>query len=422
MVYYEDETIRLRDMVQSGAHMITSAEIAQGWHQTIEKYGMRLRHQAEKKNIALVAAYRGAIAGYVNLYPINLVRLKNCMRRAQSGGELTIGFFGGSITQDCAATVHENCYACRVFRWWEETFPGAKFHYVNAGIGGTSSHFGAARAVDDLLIYQPDFVVVDFSVNDIENELRQETYEGVLRQILFWPSAPAVVLLNNIYYDTGYTDQDCHNRLGAWYSLPHVSVRDTIYQRMLAGEFAREQLTADGLHPNDFGHRLIAAEITGFLEQVRKKIDEPEVESALPAPMTANSYEHARRLTIREATPVLSGFRVDSREKSGHLDCFKNGWIGQRPGDSIRFMVECSCIAVQYRKTVRRPALSARLVLDGGDPILLDGNFQEDWGDCLWLEPLLHRGPYGTHTVEITVTETEAENPTPFYLLSLVIA
>ena len=32
------------------------------------------------------------------------------------------------------------------------------------------------------------------------------------------------------------------------------------------------------------------------------------------------------------------------------------------------------------------------LVLDGGAPILLDGNFQEDWGDCLWLEPVLHRG------------------------------
>ena len=70
------------------------------------------------------------------------------MRRAQAGGELTLGFFGGSITQDCAASVHKNCYAYRVFQWWETAFPQAKFHYVNAGIGGTSSHFGAARAVE----------------------------------------------------------------------------------------------------------------------------------------------------------------------------------------------------------------------------------------------------------------------------------
>lgn len=354
----------------------------------------------------------------------DLARLKRCMRRAREGGELTLAFFGGSITQDCAASVHENCYACRVFCWWEETFPQAKFHYVNAGIGGTSSHFGAARVVEDLLMYQPDFVVVDFSVNDVENELKQETYEGVLRQILAWPSAPAVVLLNNIYYDTGYTDQDCHNELGDWYGLPHVSVRDTIYQRMLAGEFSRDQLTADGLHPNDFGHELLAGEVIRFLELAKGRMDEREEESPLPPPMTANSYEHARRLTIREASPVCSGFRTDPREKSGHLDCFKNGWIGEKPGDSIRFTVECSCIAIQYRKTVRRPALSAQLVLDGDrdHPVFLDGNFREDWGDCLWLEPVLHGGQRGTHTVELTVTGAQEEGLTLFYLLSLIVA
>lgn len=355
---------------------------------------------------------------------INLARLKHCMRRAQQGGELTIAFFGGSITQDCAATVHENCYAYRVFRWWEAAFPTAKFHYVNGGIGGTSSHFGAARVVSDLLMYQPDFVVVDFSVNDIDNDLRAETYEGVLRQILTWPSAPAVLLLNNIYYDTGYTDQDCHNQLGDWYGLPHISVRDTIYQKILAGEYTRNQLTADGLHPNDFGHGLLAGEITGFLEQVREQMDEPEPEQPLPPPMTANAYERAQRLTIREVSPVLSGFRADPAEKKGHLDCFKNGWIGQRPGDSIRFQVECSCIAVQYRKTIHRPALTARLVLDGdmNQPMLLDGNFQEDWGDCLWLEPVLHGGQRKEHTVEITISEAQQEGLTPFYLLSLIVA
>jgi len=355
---------------------------------------------------------------------VNFSRLKRCMRLAQRGGELTLGFFGGSITQDCAASVHENCYAWRVFRWWEETFPAARLHYVNGGIGGTSSHFGVARAVSDLLMYQPDFVVVDFSVNDIENKLRQETYEGLLRRLLSWPSAPAVVLLNNVYYDTGYSDQDCHNELGDWYGLPHVSVRDTIYRRMLAGAFTREQLTADGLHPNDFGHGLIAAEMIALLERVRAEMDEAEGEPSLPTPMTANAYERAERLTIREVSPVLSGFRADAAEKAGHLDCFKNGWIGQRPGDSIRFTVECSCLAAQYRKTVRRPALSARLVLDGdiNHPIFLDGNFAEDWGDCLYLEPVLHHGRYGTHTVEITVLNAPAERAAPFYLLSLIIA
>ena len=93
--------------------------------------------------------------------------------------------------------------------------------------------------------------------------------------------------------------------------------------------------------------------------------EEPEQEPAFPAPLTANAYENARRLTIRELSPKLEGFRADPEEKLGHLDHWKNGWVGQKPGDKITFEVDASCIAVQYRKTIRRPALRAQLVLDG---------------------------------------------------------
>lgn len=97
---------------------------------------------------------------------VNLKRLKDCMKRAEAGEELTIGFLGGSITQGSLATTMENTYAYRVFTWWKQTFPKANVHYVNGGIGGTTSHYGVSRAVTDVLMYQPDFVVVDFSVND----------------------------------------------------------------------------------------------------------------------------------------------------------------------------------------------------------------------------------------------------------------
>ena len=143
----------------------------------------------------------------------NLARLKDCMRRAEAGEELTLGFFGGSITQDSLATRHEYCYAYRVFRWWETAFPKARFHYVNGGIGGTTSHYGVSRVVTDLLMYQPDFAVVDFSVNDEPDVFFQETYEGLIRRILSWPSKPAVLILNNVFYDTGKSAQTYHNQV-----------------------------------------------------------------------------------------------------------------------------------------------------------------------------------------------------------------
>ncbi len=69
MVYYNENGIIIRDLQQSDAQMITDEEIAQGWDAGIEKYEMRLKHQAEGKSIALAAEYEGNIAGYINIYP-----------------------------------------------------------------------------------------------------------------------------------------------------------------------------------------------------------------------------------------------------------------------------------------------------------------------------------------------------------------
>ena len=69
MIYFKNEDILIRDMVQSDAQIITDEEIAQGWHQTIEKYKTRLQHQAQGKAIALIAEYKGNVAGYINVYP-----------------------------------------------------------------------------------------------------------------------------------------------------------------------------------------------------------------------------------------------------------------------------------------------------------------------------------------------------------------
>lgn len=144
-----------------------------------------------------------------------------------------------------------------------------------------------------------------------------------------------------------------------------IGKRYNLYQRMKAGEYIREELTPDGLHPNDKGHKLVAEEIEKFLESVKAELEVEEKEPVFPKAMTENAYENAKRLTIREISPKLCGFHADTEEKTGHLDHFKNGWIGKKAGDSIHFEVTASCIAVQYRKTIQLPAARAELVLDG---------------------------------------------------------
>lgn len=69
MVYYNDEKILIRDMLQSDGPIIAKGEKEQGWGYNVEKYEMRYRHQTEGKSISLVAEYKGNVAGYINLYP-----------------------------------------------------------------------------------------------------------------------------------------------------------------------------------------------------------------------------------------------------------------------------------------------------------------------------------------------------------------
>lgn len=68
MIGKNASSLRVRNMERRDAACITREEIAQGWHQTIDKYLTRLEHQRQGKCIALVAEYEGSVAGYINVY------------------------------------------------------------------------------------------------------------------------------------------------------------------------------------------------------------------------------------------------------------------------------------------------------------------------------------------------------------------
>ena len=251
------------------------------------------------------------------------------------------------------------------------------------------------------------------------------------------PSSPAVVVLNNVFYDTGKNAQDYHNRIADHYGIPHVSIKDIVYPDVESGKIVRADITPDNLHPNDKGHRLVADEICKLLDSIKAEVEEEtiageniegkstktEASVLLPAPLTENAYEHSRLIQIQDNEAILDGFLVDPIEKKGMLDIFKNGWTAAHTNDKISFEIECSCLAVQYRKSVQQPVPKAKAVIDGDEEhaVILDGNFTEDWGDCLYLEPLLHHAEKKVHRIEITVTDAK-DIVRPFYLVSLIVS
>ena len=114
-----------------------------------------------------------------------MTRLKNLMKRAANGESLVIGFLGGSITQGSLSSTPKTCYAYLVYEWWKKSFPNAAFSFVNGGIGGTTSHYGGARAWKDVLCYRPDIVTVDLMMQmSFLRRLMRERFVVCLRHRL----------------------------------------------------------------------------------------------------------------------------------------------------------------------------------------------------------------------------------------------
>lgn len=361
----------------------------------------------------------------------NLYRIERVMKKAMQGEDIVVGFLGGSITQGCLSSSPETCYAYLVYKWWCEKFPAAKVAYVNAGIGGTTSQFGVARADSDLLSKEIDFTIVEFSVNDDDNEHFMETYEGLIRKIYSYRTEPAILIVNSVRYDDGVNAQAAHGKIGKAYELPCVSMKPALYEKILDGTYVSRDITEDDLHPNDEGHGLMAEVIISFLESVYGELASGQeaadngLEIQKMTPVSENAYENSVRYQNDNSENIMtenSGFTADTQPQNDIREIFRRGWTADKKGAHIGFDIEGSCIGVQYRKSVVQPTCIARAVIDGDEDNakILDGNFEETWGDSLHLDTLAEHLPFGKHHVEIELIETHEDDKVPFYLVSVI--
>ncbi len=355
----------------------------------------------------------------------NLFRLKQVMKKANAKEAITIGFIGGSITQGSLSTSANNCYAWKVFEWWKENFKETSFKYVNAGIGGTTSQFGAARVDSDLLCKNPDLVFVEFSVNDDSDEHFLETYEGLVRHIYQSESAPALVLISNVFYDTGANAQLQHSKVARYYELPLISMQSAIYPAVRDGKILARDITPDDLHPNDMGHELVASVVKFFLDRTLQEVligEQPAFDQGdLPEPITANTYENAVRIDNRNYQVLSQAFNADESSQENITDCFKNGWLSNGAQGGMKFDIECSGAAIQYRKYVDGNAPKALVFVDDERVAELNADFHETWGDKLELTTVMEHKELKKHKIEVVVDDCSSFK-NPFNVVSLILA
>ncbi len=321
----------------------------------------------------------------------DLSRVRQVMAKAQRGERVTVAVIGGSITQGAKATKPELRYGNLMADWWRKAFPKAEIAFVNAGVGATGSNFGALRAKRDLLVHQPDFVVVEYGVNDGNTQAFAETLEGLIRQILKQPNQPAVMQLFMMHQGGGNA-QEWHSKVGAHYRLPIVSYRDALWPEIAAKRIAWDAVMADEVHPNDLGHACAAEYVAHLLDLAKGQPGAPVAAQPPPAPLFSDLYEHTALFEAPDLKPISnSGWTLDTAAKC---------WSSDTPGSVITFELDGTALFSMHL-VVKRAMGKAKLQVDDGAPAVYDGWFNQTWGGYRCTSLLANGLKPGKHIVRV---------------------
>lgn len=347
----------------------------------------------------------------------DLSRIAAAMRKARDGEKVTIGVIGGSITQGSSASNQNNCYASLLKKWWEDTFPDAEIEFVNAGVGGTSSYLGVHRVGTDLLSYEPDFVVVEFSVNDGNNIFYKKSYDNLVRRILKEENAPAVLLLFMTMED-GTSAQDNDSLIGFQYGLPMISYRNAVLQEIEEGAFTWKDISPDNIHPNDRGHAIVGELLSVYLTDIYNRLDEIDAEvTPFDKPViTKEAYLEAALLGSKDIEPTEWGSFAEQDINWR----FPGNWYTETGEESIVFSVEAANIGVMYQKMTNGTGGQFEVYVDGEYAMTLDSDFTGGWGDYGETVEVYSSGEKAVHTVEFRKTEGTPE--AAFAILALMVS
>lgn len=226
---------------------------------------------------------------------------------------ITVAFLGGSITEGAGASdAGTTSWRALTGQYLQRVYTGHPVRCINAGVGGTTSTFGAHRLEEHVLHEGPaDLLFVEFSVNDGED--REESVrgmEGIVRQCRRLSPETELCFVytaadKNL---TGYKPFNIavHEEVAEYYGIPSVDCAARVYTMIHTGELDWKKFAPDGYHPLDAGHALYAALVRGYLEQALGQdrvlpVGGLEERTTLPVPLDSRNYEYGRMLDYSTA-------------------------------------------------------------------------------------------------------------------------
>ena len=304
--------------------------------------------------------------------------LSNTLYRLKTDKKLRIGYFGGSITEGAGAEDREkNCWRAISRDWFKSEYPDAEITEIYAAIGGTGTGLAVFRAERDLIKYEPDLIFIEYAVNDEGNDFDDiaKNTEGLFRKLRReLPYADLVLVLTtsgeiNRMHEEGKefpaatAQLTAAHRYGGEVIDPGAALH---YACVASGENYEEGFTADGLHPNNRGYRIMADCVIANL----KLLLDTEVPSA-PVPYTVTvppvyegETEFADTIPVDELENVENdGFVMG---ESAENDVLPLIYSSNKPDASISFDFDGSLFGIYW--TTARANTDILLSIDGEEP------------------------------------------------------
>lgn len=221
--------------------------------------------------------------------------LCNTAYRIDVKRELTIGFFGGSITEGAGASSwNDTSWRANFMRYLRETYNKTKFTEINAAVGGTGTDLGAYRLKHDLLDKNPDLVIIEFATNDslLSYKDQYRYYESCIRQILEKDPTTEIVCLftvtkaieDHLLWSGQFSSRTAETVLAYHYDLDIVDIGEYFRRAVLRAGGNWGKYTTDNTHPNDDGYLIYSRAMIECFERLIAGLPTKIEPKKIPAP------------------------------------------------------------------------------------------------------------------------------------------
>lgn len=292
-------------------------------------------------------------------------RVMNVMAKIRRGETVNIAAMGGSITTGYNSDPKNVCAWASIVRdWWKNKGYeyNAEVNFMNEGVSGTDSAWGAARTKIHILDNDVDLVHLEFAMNDqwLEKNVRQRSYEGVIRQIQDNSPRAIMALFVNERNDPQPGQQFEQQPICEYYSIPFVSWKDCENKEKNGNvDWSDFFDGSESVHPNNEGHAEIAKFICQQLDEIWSRLPEddsllPKINTKLPKAMIDTSYQYLEFLTAADIEPLTNtGWNKGSpihSEWVAHGGA-KGGWSTSVELAEMTFKVKGTSVNVLYSES-----------------------------------------------------------------------